>query len=66
MTGCHEVVDAFAPEGQGAASGNYCPIPLHADGCVKTWLRAQSPPECVNKYIHDVGVEQADIAKYCR
>lgn len=44
----------------------FCPIVVHADNCTKEWLHEQKPPECVNEYFHKIGIQQADIDKYCK
>lgn len=47
------------------AGGVFCPIPIHPSPEARAWLKIQHPPESVNEYLNDVGIQQGDIEKHC-
>lgn len=51
---------------QQASQPTFCPLSVHPDGCTREWLEAQRAPQCVNDYLHKIGIQQKDIDDKCK
>lgn len=50
---------------QQSPTTTFCPLSVHPDNCAREWLEAKNPPQCVQDYIHKIGIQQSDIDKKC-